>query len=593
MNNINAKQSKKRLLIILSIVIIMAGLFATIATQPGQKLVNWVRAGSAFNRGVVVMLWDNDYERAIEYYNEAISLNPNFARAYYKRGEVHFKKGEELQAIGKSHAEESSMRYKQEIVAYYKEEAQKAYTEALEEYKVAVVDLTSSLTKEPNFVQSYLTRGIAYYRLKEYQKTLEDTTKALEFNPKLPEALLHRGLAKFGLGNFAEAVEDYEQMLKLLETNSLYLAYSELKVDLMFDAYSKLKNKNKHKIFNYAFLNLAHAYSKLNKEKQAILNYELAFDLDINLPIPEDALAYLVRGKAYFDNSNVKLLSKLNSDVSDAIFTLNTFRSSRDFNRAIELDPTLVEAYLGQASLHLEQALSTPDSEEEVRLCELTDGLCESLDAEREDLDPDFIKQQLEEKVKPRKLKEENYQQADNDCNQALFYAKQRYKFQGVIGVSLEINKETKLPTIVGTIEGSPAWQAGIKTGDRILMVDQHSTVGMELDETSKLIRGEPDTSVSLRVNRQGKEEFNVQISRVYNSILKGDLIDPIIDTGSSYILNLDEVYEKCASIRKHFNQKQAIQDLRTTASLFQQFGKTADYERIIKEVQELEKQQP
>jgi tetratricopeptide (TPR) repeat protein len=334
---------RTRLLIVLGIVTIIVGFFMATVTQTGKEWVNWVRAGNAFNRGVVVMLWDNDYEKAIEYYNEAISLNPDFARAYYKRGEIHFKKAEKLQAEGKSHAEESSKRYKEEIVAYYKEETQKAYTEALEEYRVAVVDMTASLTKEPNFVQGYLTRGIAYYRLKEYQKTIDDTSKALEFNSKLPEALLHRGLAKFGLGNFVEAIEDYEQISELFGINISHQYYAK------------------------ALLNSAHAYSKLGMKEKAIFNYEIAFKLDAGLPIPEDALAYLVKGKEYLANIfgwGSKLLLKMDNIPSGMIHFISISQSLNALSRAIELDPTLVEAYLARARAYLVTTSLIPNSEE-------------------------------------------------------------------------------------------------------------------------------------------------------------------------------------------------------------------------------------
>lgn len=51
-------------------------------------------------------------------------------------------------------------------------------------------------------------------------------------------------------------------------------------------------------------------------------------------------------------------------------------------------------------------------------------------------------------------------------------------------------------------IEGTPSYKAGLKAGDRILRVDSISVVGKSSDQTTKLLRGEPGTSLKLTVQR-------------------------------------------------------------------------------------------
>lgn len=61
--------------------------------------------------------------------------------------------------------------------------------------------------------------------------------------------------------------------------------------------------------------------------------------------------------------------------------------------------------------------------------------------------------------------------------------------------------------------EGFPAFRAGIKVGDEIVTVDGKSVRGKTTRETSALLKGSPQSEVSVTVERQGKE-FSFRVSR-------------------------------------------------------------------------------
>jgi carboxyl-terminal processing protease len=82
------------------------------------------------------------------------------------------------------------------------------------------------------------------------------------------------------------------------------------------------------------------------------------------------------------------------------------------------------------------------------------------------------------------------------------------------IGIKLEMNKTTKALTVVEPIENSPAFKAGLKTGDRILGIDGKLTRGMDAEKATSLIRGQAGTTVKLKIARQGQKNFDVAISR-------------------------------------------------------------------------------
>jgi carboxyl-terminal processing protease len=69
----------------------------------------------------------------------------------------------------------------------------------------------------------------------------------------------------------------------------------------------------------------------------------------------------------------------------------------------------------------------------------------------------------------------------------------------GGIGVYIVQDPQTKR-ILVEPIEGTPAYKAGIKTGDQIVAVDGHTVTGLKLDEVERLIRGHVGTVVELSV---------------------------------------------------------------------------------------------
>jgi carboxyl-terminal processing protease len=69
----------------------------------------------------------------------------------------------------------------------------------------------------------------------------------------------------------------------------------------------------------------------------------------------------------------------------------------------------------------------------------------------------------------------------------------------GGIGVYIVQDPRTK-EVLVDPIEGTPAYKAGVKAGDRILAVDGHSVTTLKLDDIEHLIRGEIGTVVQLEV---------------------------------------------------------------------------------------------
>ncbi|MCX7660494.1 MAG: S41 family peptidase [Caldimonas manganoxidans] len=98
------------------------------------------------------------------------------------------------------------------------------------------------------------------------------------------------------------------------------------------------------------------------------------------------------------------------------------------------------------------------------------------------------------------------------------------------VGVGIEIGMEDGLVRVVSPIEGSPAFRAGLKTGDLITRIDDTPVKGMTIDQAVKRIRGEPNTKVILTIFRKSESRtFPVTITReeIRVQSVRGRIIEP------------------------------------------------------------------
>ncbi len=72
-------------------------------------------------------------------------------------------------------------------------------------------------------------------------------------------------------------------------------------------------------------------------------------------------------------------------------------------------------------------------------------------------------------------------------------------------GLGIEVGMEDGLVKVISPIEDTPAFKAGIKTGDLIMQLDEKLVKGMSLNDAVKIMRGKPDTSIKLTVLRKGE----------------------------------------------------------------------------------------
>jgi len=104
--------------------------------------------------------------------------------------------------------------------------------------------------------------------------------------------------------------------------------------------------------------------------------------------------------------------------------------------------------------------------------------------------------------------------------------------FSGV-GIAIAVDEKTKLLDINEVIPNGPAEKAGLLGGDTILTIDGKSTKGLTTEQDAKLLRGEKGTQVKLVVERNGKNQPAVAVTR--DTIHQPSVYSKLLDNGIGY----------------------------------------------------------
>ncbi|MFN5724288.1 MAG: S41 family peptidase [Betaproteobacteria bacterium] len=131
------------------------------------------------------------------------------------------------------------------------------------------------------------------------------------------------------------------------------------------------------------------------------------------------------------------------------------------------------------------------------------------------------------------------------------------------VGVGIEIGMEDGVVKVVSPIEGSPAFRAGLKSGDLITRIDDTAVKGLTMDQAVKRMRGEPATKVVLTVFRKSesrsfpvtivREEMRVQSVRAkmvepgYAWLRVSQFQDRTVD---DFVRKLDELYKQDPNLK-------------------------------------------
>ena len=97
-------------------------------------------------------------------------------------------------------------------------------------------------------------------------------------------------------------------------------------------------------------------------------------------------------------------------------------------------------------------------------------------------------------------------------------------------GLGIEVGMEDGLVKVISPIEDTPAYNAGIKSGDLIIKLDDTLVKGLSLNDAVKRMRGKPGTSIVLTVVRKSEPKpMQISVTRAIIKVqsVKSKLVEP------------------------------------------------------------------
>lgn len=102
-------------------------------------------------------------------------------------------------------------------------------------------------------------------------------------------------------------------------------------------------------------------------------------------------------------------------------------------------------------------------------------------------------------------------------------------------GLGIEITVRTGVLTVVSPIEDTPAYRAGVKSGDQIIKIEDDFTKDMSLMEAVKRMRGNRGSKVTISVKREGVPEL-LNFTLVRDVIRVQSVRSRVLEEGYGYI---------------------------------------------------------
>ncbi len=308
--------------------------------------------------------FDNEeYERAVELYTQAIKQSAYDHESYYMRGRARYTLGDYYKALGDM---ERAIELNDQYADYHNYLGLIKY--ALSDYSNSKGDFLRAIQLDSTGHVGYLNYAFAAFQLEEYESAITYLDKGITYNPDNGQLILNRGVLYFQLDEFQKSLKDYRKTLELgygdrgetlnrigvafygLEQYDSAALYFRQGVDLSPDNLQRQKN-------------LGDTYYQLGTYEKAIITYRkaqeltdepdatLLNDLAMSYYHSEDyqtALAVLNElietnneNASYYDNRAYTYTAVM--DYQNAI---------KDFSRSIDLYSTDKEIYYQRGLLY-------------------------------------------------------------------------------------------------------------------------------------------------------------------------------------------------------------------------------------------------
>ncbi len=120
-------------------------------------------------------------------------------------------------------------------------------------------------------------------------------------------------------------------------------------------------------------------------------------------------------------------------------------------------------------------------------------------------------------------------------------------------GLGIEVGMEDGLVKVVSPIEDTPAYRAGVKSGDLIFKLDETPVKGLTLSDAVKKMRGKPKTPIKLSIIRKG-ETKPIEITLIREVIKVQSVKSKLTEPGYGWVRVTQFQENTVAELSKHIS---------------------------------------
>ncbi|MFA5794138.1 MAG: tetratricopeptide repeat protein [Candidatus Brocadiia bacterium] len=235
-----------------------------------------------------------DFDKAVDNFDKAISYTGTLAPSYYGRGWVTAYINNNFDGAVPDF--EKTIKYDPD--SYWGSFAKGELEFGHKKYDEALASFGKAIKLSPNYDWAYLNRGTVYYAKNELDKALADFNEALRLNSANSRALVNRGLCYYAKDDAVKAVADFSDVIRINPSAAA------------------------------VYVSRGNAYYESGNYGKAIEDFNEAVKLN-----PDNGKIYCDRAAVHYDQG----------DIEKAIV---------DFSRAIKLNPTDAESYFNRSVLN-------------------------------------------------------------------------------------------------------------------------------------------------------------------------------------------------------------------------------------------------
>lgn len=341
----------------------------SVATKPSNNVANKPKADDFYLQSVEKRS-KADFQGAITDLNRAITINPNYAFAYYRRAEARQNIGEQDKAIGdlqKAAQLFSAQGHKADALR-----SQGSMRMLQKDFPAAIAAFSQAIKLNPKDTDAYAERGNVRVQSGDLKGAIADYDKSLSLQPSDIYAYMGRAFTHLKLQNKQSAIADVNQAINIAPN----YAYPYLILGVTYytfgDTPQAINNIKKASELFAAQGNLAKAYGSealaftvSNNYPAAINSYTKAIQVN-----PKDAGMYDLRGDAYAANGDAqKALADYNQAINinpnhanaygsrgKILFLKKDFQKAlTDLNQSLRLDPSQDQSYFFRALIRIKE----------------------------------------------------------------------------------------------------------------------------------------------------------------------------------------------------------------------------------------------